>query len=481
MTVRQSSVLSRALLFATIVSPTMPGSLAAQVLPECKPAITNRACTITVNRDAASSPLPVRVAPDASVRLVVNKRPLDGITVDATTVSVATPDPISAILSAFVALAKAITFDTRLIGEPSGSFRIQGDTSEKNRPATALRDQLNWISRQQEMLKGRLALSKTALDAAGAELAAFSATTFDDWKTSKSLAAKRDALAAQLQRASDADTGSGMAVGLHDAMATATKAFAALSTAASPPSGEDLATIDRLLNDTASAQAEIDASSASLLTAANAARDAATILLNLNPDTALIFSRVFNPDPSARPKSATLKVKAEDRISKKSVDLGTVVVTWADTRWEVSMGLLFSSLTNRSFQNTAAIAGGQTQVDAGGKTTTTITETDMRPSVIPFAFAHFRIVEGANYDRRLALLATGGMGISPYSGSTDFAAGLSVAYRALVISPLAHFGRDSRLGSGLQVGASLGSSPPALPVERFWTTTFGVAITARIF
>jgi hypothetical protein len=465
-----------------VVSATMSGSLSAQVLPECKPAITNRACVITVNRDAASSPLPVRLAPDAAVRLVVNKRPLDDITVDATVVNVATPDPVSAILSAFVPLAKATIFDARLVGGPIGSFHTLENPSERfkgNHPSIdALLNQLGWIRRQQEALKAQLLPSKQALDAA---LAAFSAVTFDDWNMSKSLAVRRDAVAAQLQQASGSDTGSGLAGGLHDAMATATRAFAALATAADQPGVEDLKAIGNLLNDTTASQAAIDASSASLVAATNAARDAATVLSKLNPDTALTFTRVFNPDPSARAKSATLKVKTEDRISKKAADLGTVVVTWADTRWEVSAGALFSFLTNRSFQNTVANAAGQTQVDAGGKTNTTITETDTRPTVIPFAFAHFRIVEGANYDRRLALLATGGMGISPYSGSTDFAAGLSVAYRALVISPVAHFGRDSRLTGGLQVGASLGSSPPALPVERFWTTTFGVAVTARIF
>jgi hypothetical protein len=100
---------------------------------------------------------------------------------------------------------------------------------------------------------------------------------------------------------------------------------------------------------------------------------------------------------------------------------------------------------------------------------------------VPFAFGHYRLAETARYDRRWAVLATGGMGISPYSGTTDFAAGMTIGYRALFISPVAHFARDTRLTSGLKTGDSLGASPPALPTERFWRTSFGIAVTAKIF
>ena len=72
------------------------------------------------------------------------------------------------------------------------------------------------------------------------------------------------------------------------------------------------------------------------------------------------------------------------------------------------------------------IVDGQVQLTPEGKPNTSITETTTRPSIVPFGLGHYRLWEGASYDRRWAVLATGGMGISPYSGSTDFAAGLTV-------------------------------------------------------
>ena len=81
---------------------------------------------------------------------------------------------------------------------------------------------------------------------------------------------------------------------------------------------------------------------------------------------------------------------------------------------------------------------------------------------------------------RTAFLLTGGLGISPYSKSADFAAGVSLSYRLHMVSPVVHFGRDVRLTNGLYLGEALGNGPPALSTERYWVRKFAIAITLRV-
>jgi hypothetical protein len=471
-----------------VVSVAASTPLVAQSLPSCSVAVTNGTCVVALNRDSPSSPLAIRLSRRAGVRLVVDKRPLDDITVDVALTDVAPADPVAAILGAFVPVIKLVTFDAHLVGGLKGQVVplstaqfVLGVGAATSTPALDVLKELQWIDSQQAALAAELAPSKITLDTAGSALQQFEGITIEGWRT-RSLGYERDRLVTTLRQTASSDTGTGLASGLHAAADQATKDFAKLATTNPLPSPDDLKGIGTLLNDVATNQSTLDAASASLVAAKAASGTAADALQKLDLATALLFTQDIDPAASAHDRIAKISVSSQDRLTKKATSVATVVLNWGDSRWEVSAGALLSALKNRSFQNSPDIVDGQVQLDASGKTNTIVTETDNRPSVVPFALAHFRMAEASGgYDKRLAFSLSGGMGVNPNSGSADFAAGFSVSYGALVISPLAHFGRDSRLTNGLEIGASLGSSPPTLPVERFWTVKFAVAVTARIF
>ena len=478
------SIRTRVLLFTMILlGTTFNGLAAAQTCPPppnlpppCAPAITNRDCIIVIDRDSASTPLPVKLTRSATVTLIVHKRLLDVVTADATFTDIATPDPVAALFAAFSPNFKSIKFteSTRGLVELLSLDTTKAVVADRARPLLA---QLKWIHEQQVSLQDQLKQSKKLADAAAEATKKFLATptaTTCKWMDAD-LTSALNVLKGPLQQAVDMDTGSGLAKGLREATDGAAKAYAKL---AENPTSENLAEIGRVLNAIVSLQAEIDASSTSLVAAATSARETVKAVDALKIGD-LVHQQSFRGAGRSN-RSASIKVKAED-ARKKAIELGTVNLVWAETRWEVSAGAVFSALPNRTFQNTVQIVDGQIQLTPDGKPNTSITETTTRPSIVPFGLAHYRLGETARYDRRWAVLATGGMGISPYSGSTDFAAGITIAYRSLFISPVAHFARDTRLTSGLKTGDSLGAGPPPLPTERFWKTSFGICVTARVF
>ena len=462
----------------------MPSALKEELkkLPLCSPAITNGDCVLLIERDSASSPLPVKLKKGAVATVIVHKRPLDSVTAEATFTDVAAPDPAAALYAAFSPHFKGITFQTdvaNLLGRSILGIRAT-DVDRRVIPARAipLFETLQWIHERQEKLKTALEVErKDKAELAATALKKFQALTTAEtctWDKNK-LSVAVGELKPPLNAAADMETGTGLAKGLREATDAAAKAYAAL---ASPPTAGDLEEVHRILNEVAADQAEIDASSASLVAAATAARDAGKALAELTADN-LFFSQSLRGGGRGS-RTVVVKLKAED-ARKKTIELGAVNVTWAATRWEVSAGAVFSALPNRSFQNTVQIVDGQIQLTPDGKQNTSITETTTAPSIVPIALAHYRLAERAGYDRRWAVLATGGLGISPYSGSTDFAAGITIAYRSLFISPVAHFARDIRLTSGLKTGDSLGAGPPPLPTERFWKTSFGISVSAKVF
>jgi hypothetical protein len=209
----------------------------------------------------------------------------------------------------------------------------------------------------------------------------------------------------------------------------------------------------------------------------------ASIIQGIDPNTVSVFDQLLDASPANTHVGRTdsIKLSAVDMLVNSSTDLGSVTIKWGSTTsWEVSMGVLFSTLPNRTFQTSPLIVNGQPQPDASGKTNTIVTETISRPTVVPLALGHFRVRETAIGDKRVAFLLSGGIGISPYSGVTDFASGVTVSYRLFMLSPLVHFGRDVRLTNGLAVGQTLGSSPPTLTTERYWVKKFGLALTIRL-
>ena len=456
--------------------PLSPAEASAQNAPPvCSPAITNPTCTIIIDRDLPSSPLPLKMATGATVSLLVRKRPLDGIVIDTTYADVATPDPLASVFSAFAPILKNVVYDTsiRTRGIPPGALAAAPFGSQQDVEA-----QLLWIETQQLEARDGFRQSLSARDRAVSRLKDFQDRAVGDWTREKFASEQRD-LPAMLTEAANTAPQTGVVNGLHDVLSTVTRTYAGSSASAT---GFTRTAVD-LLNEVSWNQVQLESSSKAFETAGAALLQAAGVIGKLDWNTALQFSpRPFGRNTSKGGRSASVKISAQDMLTKTTVPLATMTMSWTATRWESSVGPVFSWMRNRSFQNSPVIVNGQLQLDATGKVNTTITESDTRPSVMPFTFAHYRMGEMASGGARWAVLLTGGLGISPYSGSADLAAGVTVLYRSFMLTPLIHWGRDLRLADGLKPGQSLGSSPLSpLPTERFWTRTGGVAVTIRVF
>jgi hypothetical protein len=172
--------------------------------------------------------------------------------------------------------------------------------------------------------------------------------------------------------------------------------------------------------------------------------------------------------------------------SKKKL-LATVAINFADTpdgfpgelhsafRWEASAGAFFSSLPVRSFSAAPVFTNGM----VGNKI---IAQNILHPTVVPFAAANYRLTNDLKWTRwKSGVYWTSAVGINPNTVTADFATGLSLSYRALMISGLCHFGHDIRLTQGLTVGESLGAGfNGSLATQTYWTTAFALGVSIRV-
>lgn len=178
-------------------------------------------------------------------------------------------------------------------------------------------------------------------------------------------------------------------------------------------------------------------------------------------------------------------------VQKKSV--ATVTVLYADPKFEPSAGVIFSTLVNRSFANQTIVTQNTGAVPTQGNVV--VDQTITRPTIEPFAAANYRINNNFAWpdNRRGAFYVTTAVGLNPNSTTVEFGIGPSLSWRSLMISPLAHFGRDVRLTQGEYIGqvwcnqtAAVGTtpkcsgSPPAPSTERYWTTRFAIGVSVRI-
>jgi hypothetical protein len=169
--------------------------------------------------------------------------------------------------------------------------------------------------------------------------------------------------------------------------------------------------------------------------------------------------------------------------SKKKALGGNIVVNFADEpniakspalRWEASAGVFFSSLPIRSFSVLP-------KFDGTNVTDNVVAQTILRPTVVPYAAGNYRLTNDLRWSKwKSNLYLTGAVGINPNTVSADFAAGMSLSWRSLMVSPLWHYGHDTRL-VGFTVGESLGAAfKSTLPTQSFWTSAFGIGIGIRI-
>jgi hypothetical protein len=461
---------------------------AAAQSQHCQSATLNGTCFVEIDREKPVSPLPIRVTSTAEVTLRVHKRPLEQILFDVTVVETAAPDPLGAIFSAFVTPLKSFV----------GTLTISPPGPPVPPPPPAVRSQadlvaeaLNDIGAQQETAATAMAPVEQEIKRAGKTLRAFQTYT-KNWDASwwKERRQEFSCVVLQASMIGGQTCPAGKPVGtlplpvgviraLRERVTNVTKQYATLSLSATTATPNLIAK----MNEVSSFQDQLEASLASLRTAQAALVDAATLINGI--DEAKVSPTQDYPLGGASTyanRQATVKITAQDMISKATTGLGTVVINWGGTRWEMSGGALFSALQSRTYQNSPIIVNGQPKLDAAGKISTRITESDTRPMIIPAVMAHYRFLEGvpSGQTQRLALLWTAAVGVNPYSGSADIATGPTFSYRGLMVTPALHFTRDLRLTNGLIVGQELGSAPPTLSTERYWVRKFAVGLSYRV-
>ena len=180
-------------------------------------------------------------------------------------------------------------------------------------------------------------------------------------------------------------------------------------------------------------------------------------------------SQQATPDPSKKKALGTVAINFADRPNKFPGDLHSAF------RWEASAGAFFSSLPVRSFSVAPVFRNGVI-------TDKVIAQNILHPTVVPFAAANYRLTNDLKWTRwKSGLYWTSAVGINTNTVSADFGTGLSISYRALMLSGLCHFGHDVRLTQGLKVGESLGTSfGGTLPTQTYWTPSFAFGVSVRV-
>jgi hypothetical protein len=179
--------------------------------------------------------------------------------------------------------------------------------------------------------------------------------------------------------------------------------------------------------------------------------------------------------------------------SSQKVALATVTVVYGDPIFEVSAGVLFSALPDTSFSNSTIVVQGANAIPIPGNVV--ISQSVVRPTIVPFAAANFRLGHDFLYPdlRRGAAYLTVAVGFNPYTNTADYAFGPSISWRSLMISPLLHIGHDTRLTQGEYIGqvwcnstATTGDvpacsgEPPSPSTETHWKAAFALGVSVRV-
>lgn len=180
-----------------------------------------------------------------------------------------------------------------------------------------------------------------------------------------------------------------------------------------------------------------------------------TITYSLDALNLVSNSQQAVPNATNKKALATVAINFADRPNKSFFG-----VPFTALRFEASAGVYFSTLPNRTF--TLSSTGVQ--------------DSKTRPTPIPFAAANYRLTDDLPGRWKQNFYLTGTVGINPNTVTTDFGAGISYAWRALMLSALCDFGHDVR-----PTQASLTSgSTSALPTTSHWTEAFAVGISVRV-
>lgn len=194
-----------------------------------------------------------------------------------------------------------------------------------------------------------------------------------------------------------------------------------------------------------------------------------TITYSLDALNLIAYSQQAVPAAANKRALATVAINFADAPTTK------IGYPYTALRWEVSAGVLFSMLPIRSF-SVAPTFTGTTITD------NTVAQNIVRPTVVPFAAANYRLTNDLKWTRwKSDLYWTGAIGINPNTVSADFATGPTLSWRSLMFSAFCHFGHDVRLTQGFYNKEDLGASFTAtLPTKNYWTESFAFGVSVRI-
>jgi hypothetical protein len=190
---------------------------------------------------------------------------------------------------------------------------------------------------------------------------------------------------------------------------------------------------------------------------------------------------------------ATSSASVAQTAQKKTVVPITII--YADPKFEVSAGILFSLLPQRSFSNQTVVAQNPGASPTLGDVV--ISESITRPTAVVFAGGNWRI--GRDFlwfgSRRGAVYLTGAVGLNVNNTAAEFGVGPSISWRSLMFSTLYDWGHDQRLTQGEFVGeiwcnqsAASGNGlipkcsgqPPSPSTEKYWRGAVAFGISVRI-
>jgi hypothetical protein len=75
------------------------------------------------------------------------------------------------------------------------------------------------------------------------------------------------------------------------------------------------------------------------------------------------------------------------------------------------------------------------------------------------------------------VMASGGVGLNLGNSTAEFMVGPSFKIYGIVISPAAHFGRETSLSQGVKVHDRLGVDPPDPPTAAGWKVRFALGFS----
>jgi hypothetical protein len=429
-------------------------------------------CQIIVDRSSPGSPLPVQVPPNTNVIIVVsNQRPLEVIQATVANDAVATPDIAGGIL------AKLATPLGGLLVSPAPSGRVGLLPPEQKRA-----DDLDKLKVAQESayavlmkvyggyiapscLQAYVSFDPVAGQCTQVPLVSDSSLT-EDQKIEAFEKAREDAISGLMLT---------LTPNLPQNEDPLDSLFAGICPAAPLPAdctrfkrNEDM--INELLK--------------ALTTKTN---DGTTIksVNSLISTLSLLMPRPATVLPAytaAANHKMTIKLNSQEQIGNTTTALATVVVTWQQTNWSLSTGVVLSTLKNRTFANSPIYnANGIPETDGSGKVLTQVTVAKTYPGIIsPVFLVNYRLHNFQADQGRIAFLFSGGLGLNAFTKSADFASGPSLQWGSLVFSTVLHYGRQTELTSGVHVGDQLGTSPPAVPTVNAYKPAFGIGLTYRL-